>query len=333
MHKHKALTGVEIKDADQGTVQAVFATFNTVDHDGDVTLPGAFEDGAKVRISAFGHASWGMSRGASSVPMPPVGKGVIRTTETDAILDGQFFLKTQGGRDTFELVKEMDDLQEWSYGYDTLDSEPGVFQGQKVNFLKRQLVHEVSPVMIGAGIDTRTLAVKGKQLSSDLRQAIEVAGRERYGGKNLWVYVDDFDVDESWAVFAVSADDGEQKYLRVSFERDEDGTVELADTEEPVERTTSYRTTKSRESFPDEADRVLGDVKSLITRVEGWGRNSGSKDGRAVSAANRERLAVLIPALVEAGDSIKQLVAESDPTSREDAARELARFVRIGTPL
>lgn len=152
----KALGRVEIKDAAKGTVRAVFSTFDVVDHDDDVTAPGAIEDGAPVRISAYGHASWG---GAL-----PVGKGVVRIEGREAILEGQFFLDTTHGRDTFETVKQLseDGLQEWSYGFDVLDAEPIEHDGKRVRLLKRLKVHEVSPVLLGAGIDTRTLAVKGQ---------------------------------------------------------------------------------------------------------------------------------------------------------------------------
>lgn len=156
----KTMAGVEVKNADKGEVSAVFSRFNVVDKDGDVTVPGAFEDGAEVRISAYQHQSW---TGAL-----PVGKGTIRQTDTEAILDGQFFLNTQAGRDTFEVVKGMGPLQEWSYGFDVLDSEPGKWGGEPVNFLKRMKTHEVSPVMIGAGVDTRTLSVKtGQSVSGE----------------------------------------------------------------------------------------------------------------------------------------------------------------------
>lgn len=152
----KALGRVEIKDAAKGTVKAVFSTFDVVDHDDDVTAPGAIEDGAPVRISAYGHASWG---GAL-----PVGKGVVRIEGSEAILEGQFFLDTTHGRDTFETVKQLseDGLQEWSYGFDVLDAEPIERDGKRVRLLKRLKVHEVSPVLLGAGIATRTLAVKGQ---------------------------------------------------------------------------------------------------------------------------------------------------------------------------
>jgi phage head maturation protease len=146
----KALRSV--KATDEGRVSAVFATLKVVDADGDVTLPGAFESGAEVRISAFNHASC-----AGSLP---VGRGVIREVGNEAILDGKFFLDTTPGRDTFNTVRGLGGLGEWSYGYDVLDAEPGTQDGQAVQYLKRLKVHEVSPVLLGAGVDTRTLAVK-----------------------------------------------------------------------------------------------------------------------------------------------------------------------------
>lgn len=149
----KRLGQVEIKDAAKGEVSAVFSTFGVVDKDGDVTLPGAFEDGALVRISAYGHKTWD---GAL-----PVGKGVIRTTDTEAIMDGQFFLNTTAGRDTFEVIKELGGLQEWSYGFDIEEFSYEERGDSRVRILEKSRVHEVSPVLIGAGVGTRTLAVKG----------------------------------------------------------------------------------------------------------------------------------------------------------------------------
>lgn len=143
---------VNVKDADQGLVEAVFSTFNVIDHDGDVTLPGAFTDGEEVRISAYGHASWGSAL--------PVGKGRIRADSDRAVLEGEFFLNTATGRDTFEVVKGLGGLQEWSYGFDVVEAESGQHDGKDVQFLKKLKVYEVSPVLLGAGIDTRTLAVK-----------------------------------------------------------------------------------------------------------------------------------------------------------------------------
>lgn len=153
METKSALSGVEIKSAARGEVTAVFSTFNVIDKDGDVTFPGAFTDGEEVVLSSYGHEVW---KGGM-----PVGLGRIRTTRTEAIVDGQFFMDTDAGRNHFYTVKAMGSKQQWSYGFDVLHApESGTFAGRKANFLKKLRVHEVSPVFQGAGIGTRTLAVK-----------------------------------------------------------------------------------------------------------------------------------------------------------------------------
>lgn len=164
----KALGSVEIKDAEQGTVEALFSTLDVMDLDKDVTLKGAFKDGAPVRISAYNHKSW---EGAL-----PVGKGTIHEVGDQVVLKGQFFLNTTHGRDTFETIKAMGDLGEWSYGFDVVDSEPGEFKGQRVRYLKELTVHEVSPVLRGAGIGTRTLVTKGAgTLNEEIAAAVDAA--------------------------------------------------------------------------------------------------------------------------------------------------------------
>lgn len=151
----KSLHGVEIKNADKGQVTAVFSTFDVVDKDGDVTLPDAFTDGEQVSISAYNHTSWG--------GVLPVGKGTIRATKSGAVLEGQFFMDTQAGRDTFQVVKNMGGLQEWSYGFDVVKHSFGEHEGKQVRFLEQLKVTEVSPVLLGAGENTRTVAVKSRK--------------------------------------------------------------------------------------------------------------------------------------------------------------------------
>lgn len=149
----KTFTGLTVKAADKGEVSAVFSTFGVRDHDGDVTLPGAIQDSAEVVISAYGHRS--------HYGELPLGKGVIRTTDTEAVLEGRFFLNTSHGRDAFEVVKELGPLQEWSYSLHDVKSHYGELDGEQANFLDYIRVKEVSPVLLGAGINTRTLGTKG----------------------------------------------------------------------------------------------------------------------------------------------------------------------------
>jgi HK97 family phage prohead protease len=144
----------KLDQGSEGKVSAVFATFDVIDKHGDITPSGAFTDGEKVLISAYGHESWW---GAM-----PVGKGVISQTKTEAIFEGEFFLNTTAGRDTYEMVKGTGDLQEWSYGFDILKHsyEKREDSDRDVRILEKLKVFEVSPVLIGAGVNTRTLAVK-----------------------------------------------------------------------------------------------------------------------------------------------------------------------------
>ncbi len=143
---------VEVKDADLGMVEARFSTYDVIDSDGDVTRPGAFKDGQQVRISAWNHGSWGSAL--------PVGKGVIRDRGDHAVLEGEFFLSTAGGREHFEVVKALDGLQEWSYGYTVERSSFGQHEDREVRFLESLDVTEVAPVLKGAGVGTQTLTVK-----------------------------------------------------------------------------------------------------------------------------------------------------------------------------
>ncbi len=144
---------VEIKDAEKGIVRAAFATLESKDKDNDYTLPGAFGK-QQVLVSSYGHGSW--------MGKLPVGKGTISEKDGEAVADLQFFMSTQHGREHFEVVKETGDLQEWSYGFDvkkTGEITEDLREKGVVRVLEKLKVHEVSPVLKGAG-DTRTLAVK-----------------------------------------------------------------------------------------------------------------------------------------------------------------------------
>lgn len=162
----KSLSRVEVKDAEKGEITAVFATLGVVDSDGDVTVKGAFPKDAPVVISAYGHTSW---QGAK-----PVGKGTIREVGDEAILEGQFFLDTVEGRDTFTVVKELGELglQEWSYGYDPVKFSFGEHEGKRVRFLEELAVHEVSPVLKGAGVGTRVLSAKGAKFGDHIDSVV-----------------------------------------------------------------------------------------------------------------------------------------------------------------
>lgn len=162
-----------MKAADRGEAVVRFATLGVVDLDGDIIEPGAIGR-QRVKVSAFGHTSWG---GAL-----PVGAGETRESGDAAIADVRFFLDTQHGRDHWETVKGLGDLQEYSFGFDVLEearpSEEQRAAGAK-RVLKRLTVHEVSPVFRGAGVGTGTLAMKAR--CTDCGAAVSGAALERRG--------------------------------------------------------------------------------------------------------------------------------------------------------
>ncbi len=140
------------EDQGEGKFRAVFATLNVVDHDGDIILPGAIEQGKKVRISAYNHSSWNGSL--------PVGKGVISEVGDKLVVDGQFFLDTQMGAETYKVVKNLEDLTEYSFGFDIDEMDYQQVGDKKVRLLKKLDVYEISPVLLGAGIGTGTVDIK-----------------------------------------------------------------------------------------------------------------------------------------------------------------------------
>jgi len=160
--QYKSAVGHELKLSDLGTIEVAFAQLNVIDHDGDVTLPGAFPS-KNVPMSAYGHASWD---GAM-----PVGRGTIREDGDWAVFSGQMFMNTTHGRDAYETLKGLGPLAEFSYGYTVTDSAPGVVDSKNVRMLKALDVHEVSNVLKGAGLGTHLRAIKSGGPGTDLPYA------------------------------------------------------------------------------------------------------------------------------------------------------------------
>lgn len=141
----------QVKAVGDGKVTAVFSTLNTIDKDQDVTLPGAF-GAQKAKISP-----------AHDWAEPGMGVADIREEGNEAIAEMKFYLDMASASEWYKSIKNNFDNgvpQEYSYGYDVLDSGQGTFGDKPVRFLKSLKVHEVSPVMIGAGVNTRTMAAK-----------------------------------------------------------------------------------------------------------------------------------------------------------------------------
>jgi hypothetical protein len=258
----KAAKSFKVKD--QGVIEVVFCTLGVIDHDGDVLYKDSFDDGAPVVISAYGHTS---ARGEL-----PVGKGRIVMSDTEAKMEGRFFLDTTHGADTYATVKALSDddsLQEWSFALRDVEAHSDTVGGVKANVIDKVRVPEVSPVLEGAGIATRTLLVKSasKTSSTEIETALRNAARERWGDDETSVWTESWDVDESKAVFAVWKDDEAERLVQVSFERD-GSTVTLGDDEADVRRAVEF-IPKERASarLAEQAKAVLADLRKFCDRA------------------------------------------------------------------
>lgn len=167
---------------DDGSFEAVIATLNEVDSDGDVIVPGAFGNATISIVPAHDHKS------------VPLGKAKMQDRKNLAVAVGQFNLKIAAARDwhaalKFDLARPPA-VQEWSFGFRVLDEGEDMRNGQRVRVLKKMDVLEISPVLRGAGVNTRTLTVKEQRAPVSERRVAEIQWRcfKRHG--DLWLRQD-----------------------------------------------------------------------------------------------------------------------------------------------
>lgn len=134
----------------EGSVTARFARVGVVDKDGDVVAASAFTAGQEVPMTW--HHEWG----------EPIGKGVVRLVGEEVRLEGRFFLETARGREAYATVKAMGALQEWSWGFRATSVQYEQREGRRVRVITGTELYEVSPVLVGAGRGTGTVALKGE---------------------------------------------------------------------------------------------------------------------------------------------------------------------------
>lgn len=161
----------QLKEESEGKVSAVFSVFNSLDSDGDVVEPGAIKSGFKSgNVPMVWAHKWDM----------PIGKGYITEDNDKATFTGEFFMDTDSGKEAYKIVKNMGDMQQWSFGYRVNDSEYGKLKKdgsdneEDVRFLKDLTVFEVSPVLVGANQETYTLAIKSNtDLLNDIKDDVK----------------------------------------------------------------------------------------------------------------------------------------------------------------
>ena len=154
------LTDLKQDHNGEGTFEAVFATLDAIDHDGDTYDPGAIGN-QDVIISQWNHGSWNGGAGAL-----PIGVGKVFERDNKAIVSGEFNLADSDGRKTYETLKYLNSKGrnvEWSFALPDTDSRWETRDGQDVRVFTRIAIPEVSPVLLGAGVGTELLSIKNRE--------------------------------------------------------------------------------------------------------------------------------------------------------------------------
>lgn len=307
--QRKAFGPIEFKADQPGAFRAILARFDTgPDKEGDVYLgPEAWPVGKSIVISAYMHTSWG--------GVLPVGKGTVGADAKSAWVDGEFFLNTTGGKDTYNVVKALAESGqgEWSYGYDAVDFsteakdlEPYGTGAKRL--LKELDVFEGSPVLVGAGNGTGTESIKARRISAAAKATITVVDPEMLA---LIGQVDALSDDLDDAIDALMASAGIPDPDELAEALEESVTGAGAGNADNNPQTAAASMPKGL-TLAAQTQEAPAAVLSLVSRYKALAALR-AKEGRVLSAANRDRLTALLDALNSAGTDIQGLLDATNP--------------------
>ena len=172
---------IELKeDGNNRYIEAVFSLFDTIDSDNDVTKANALRSGySGNKVPLVWNHDW------SKV----IGRGIIETDNQKAVFKG-YFLPTEAGKEAYETVKAMQDMQQFSYGFQVMKSEKGKHIDSKgeevpVRVLQDVKVWEVSPVLVGAQQNSFVQALKSglepyDDFDTEFEEVKEQVGTDEY---------------------------------------------------------------------------------------------------------------------------------------------------------
>ena len=318
---------VELDNQDEGYVKALISKFDIVDRDGDVVLPSAFTDGQPIKMAAWGH-EW---------EKLAVGKGHIKVQPDGAYFEGNFFLNTTHGRDTYETVKGLGELQEWSWGFEIPKggSYRGNFKGQPVRFIKAANAHEVCPVLVGANQGSKTVAIKSagdenesmtlKDLIVELRTLVVDADAGDLPTLIKSVHLLE-SVESKKALKSASDEDDYAVIIEGFMKALDEAQVNLADYVELE---------KPQRSYADEAKDTIAAAKSFTERTESLA-DLRAKDNRQLSAESKALLTELLADVKELQTSIEKLAGDpptegGEPESQTVETDQVAESKRART--
>ena len=281
---------LEFKTDSEGKVSAVFSVFNNLDSDGDVVVPGAIKSGFKSGdVPMVWAHKWDM----------PIGKGQITSDGDKATFNGEFFLDTESGKEAYKIVKNMGDMQQWSFGYRVNDSERGKFGDDEkdARYLKDLTVYEVSPVLVGANQDTYTMAIKS---NTELLEELTGVEEDQKGVLGNSTFFENEPEDEA----GNDTDDVKCSNCQDMIDNPEKYLKELSESVEEVKEEISEEGSKS---FSEQVKDVLAALNDLMVRATAIAMLR-AKDGRKLGEKATEALRAVQDDLQDAWVEIDQFI-------------------------
>ena len=288
---------LEIKNDEKGEVAAVFSVFDKIDSDGDIVKAGSIKSGFKSGdVPMVWAHKWDM----------PIGKGQITSDDDKATFKGQFFMDTESGKEAYNLVKAMGDLQQWSFGFKVDDSEYGKLkkdgeEEQDVRYLKGLTVYEVSPVLVGANQETYTMAIKSNtELLEDIADAKAVMTTGSMNEADPEEEAEEAPAEEE------AIDEVDTEFEEVAEDSEAEEIAEETAEEEEKELKVSEEVNKT---FSEEVKDVLAALDDLITRAKAIS-SLREKDGRKLGEKATEALRTVQDDLSDAWAELDSFVDE-----------------------
>ena len=333
--------GATIKQADEdGSFSAEIATLGVIDHDGDIVERGAFS-GHPIQVLP-----------AHDSQHVPLGKAQIFERGNVAVAEGLLNLEIEAARDwhsslKFDLEKVQPPVQEWSWGFRIKGPEGAradQVDGQPVRRLISLDEREVSPVLRGASIGTRTVHVKRRKAEgigdNDLRARLEKGLDELESDLGHFIWVEAIFPDV--VVYNVRRKDETTQLLERTYKVDRGGALELGPEATEVVHDTNYVAVGNDDETPrlkliDQIRMTTFDVAKTVARVL-EAADARAKRGRALGADSKAAAMAMAGQFAELDRTMEQLRGMAEHLLPEDdAGRAAAKFLavnalRLGVP-
>jgi HK97 family phage prohead protease len=328
---------------DQGVYEGYFSVFGNVDDGGDVIHPGAFaktiqERGRRVKV--FYAHDWNKLIGPPPEVLMEDSKGLFAR--------GRLTLDSFWGREVWALMKD-GALTEGSIGYEAVKFD---YDESGIRNLREVKLYEISPVPLGMNALTELRAVKAAQVLAQVKRAIPPHTTEMAPEDAEWdaaAVLREVEGARQLRLIHAWVDDDGDPQLKSSYKLPHhyaDGRVVLKGVQ-----AAGAAIMGARGGVDIPADDVAGVKRHLERHYHQFGRKApweedadldvrletltmvaeALKEGRVLSAGNKEKVQNAIAALAAAMEALQALLAAAEPEKALHSAllQEAVRYQKI----